>query len=216
MSTIIADLDTINQINELEQYCLNHQPRAILSDMDGTLLSSEPLHVEATQIWLERRNISPQNGELDELVLGRDDQSIFQELCLRYPQIRGQEFVDEKHSIFAQLVKQKPEMVMIPPVMMDFLQKQKTQGTKIALITASVEADMDLILDANNLGSFFDLKISANQVSQIKPHPEAYLTAMEKFNLNYTQCLILEDSPTGLRAATQTRAPIFKISWFNS
>ena len=62
---------------------------------------------------------------------------------------------------------------------------------------------------------YMDFVISNEDVSSPKPSPEGYNIAIEKFNLQPKECMIVEDAPKGLEAARQTGANVYEVSGYN-
>ena len=66
----------------------------------------------------------------------------------------------------------------------------------------------------DNLGwrDFFPLIVTRDDVQHAKPHPEPYLTALERLNLSAAECLALEDSPTGIRSAHDAGLTVLAVT----
>jgi beta-phosphoglucomutase-like phosphatase (HAD superfamily) len=86
----------------------------------------------------------------------------------------------------------------------------QTHGIKTALVSASPRNIVDAVLD--NLGhDLFPFSISADDVKRPKPDPEAYLKAAEMSGSEITNCLIFEDSLTGMKAAVASGAYLIGV-----
>ena len=81
------------------------------------------------------------------------------------------------------------------------LAKLKATGEKIGVVSSATKWMVDQILLQLNLTVFFDFVITKEDVTNHKPHPEAYLLALEKLSLSSSDVLIFEDSEAGLIAA---------------
>jgi sugar-phosphatase len=81
----------------------------------------------------------------------------------------------------------------------------KSRGLKIGLATSSYLVLIDTVLDTLNIRSFFDVTHSAELEKHGKPHPAVYLTAAEKLNVNPLRCLVIEDSINGVIAGKSAR-----------
>lgn len=73
--------------------------------------------------------------------------------------------------------------------------------TKIALATMSGRQVIDKLLKEKNIKKYFDVVITANDVSKPKPDPEVFITSASKLGIDSQKCLVIEDSVFGLRAA---------------
>ena len=74
------------------------------------------------------------------------------------------------------------------------------RGIKIALVTSSGQKTVARYLQMSNLEGVFDVIVTGNQVTHGKPHPEIFLTAANKLGIAPEACIVVEDSPNGVRA----------------
>ena len=82
----------------------------------------------------------------------------------------------------------------------DILFALKERGIKIALVTSSGQKTVARYLQMSGLEGVFDVIVTGNQVTRGKPHPECFLTAAEKLGIDPASCVVVEDSPNGVRA----------------
>ncbi len=67
------------------------------------------------------------------------------------------------------------------------------------------------MLKSAELFPFFDVIIGNDEVAQAKPHPEIYITAFERMKVAPHECIIVEDSPHGIKAAKESGAHVFEV-----
>lgn len=90
------------------------------------------------------------------------------------------------------------------------LDEAREFGLPVALVSASPRVMVDAVLDA--VGAHrIDVIVSGSDVVEVKPHPEAYLQAAELLGVAIEDCLILEDSPTGVAAAVASGAKVVAV-----
>ena len=82
----------------------------------------------------------------------------------------------------------------------DILFALKERGIKIALVTSSGQKTVARYLQMSRLEGVFDVIVTGNQVTRGKPHPECFLTAAQKLGIDPASCVVVEDSPNGVRA----------------
>ena len=87
-------------------------------------------------------------------------------------------------------------------------EKLKSNSFKIACCSNSVKNTVETSLEKLGIHSFFDLILSNEDVKNAKPHPEIYWNAMSHFECYPEETLIVEDSPTGLKAAYKSGAKV--------
>lgn len=91
------------------------------------------------------------------------------------------------------------------------LSNLKTQGYRMAACSNSIRKTMEVLFERAALTHYFDFFLSNEDVRESKPHPEMYLTAIEKLKLQPEECLILEDNENGIKAAKASGAHLMVI-----
>lgn len=181
---------------------------AILFDMDGTIINSEPL-------WLQA-----EIQVMAELGCHWDEQD--QINCLGGPMERTEKYMQDKsgnvkpYGYFGQRLNEVMNLKFVKdleliPNALELIIKSKESGLKTALVTASGRELMNSALTRFPENSF-DVAISRDDVANSKPHPEPYLMAAERLKVKINECLVLEDSMTGVRAGLDSGAQVVAIS----
>lgn len=181
---------------------------AILFDMDGTIIDSEPL-------WLQA-----EIQVMAELGCHWDEQD--QINCLGGPMERTEKYMQDRsgnvkpYGYFGQRLNEVMKLKFVEdleliPNALELIKKSKEAGLKTALVTASGRELMNSALTRFPENSF-DIAISRDDVANSKPHPEPYLMAAERLKVKIDECLVLEDSMTGVRAGLDSGAQVVAIS----
>jgi HAD superfamily hydrolase (TIGR01509 family) len=96
------------------------------------------------------------------------------------------------------------------PGALELVRELQANGIKTGLVSASPRIIVDAVLD--NLGhDLFPFSISSNEVENTKPHPDCYLKAASMTQSNIQNCLVFEDSLTGMNAATSSGAYLIAV-----
>ena len=171
---------------------------AIIFDMDGVIADSEPLHIKA-----ERMTFSP--FELDisdeefQAYMGRTPKILLQGIIEKY----GLETTaDELYPVHKQhlLALYQNEVEPISGAL-DTVRSFSKMVPAVGLASSSDVALIASVLDRFGLREYFDCTVSGEQVENIKPHPEIFLTAAEQLMVSPEHCLVIEDSTAGIEAA---------------
>ena len=172
--------------------------KAYLFDLDGTLVDSEKLKGKALA-----ETCSLFGGTVDvnvyKTVMGErwlNVTSHFFTMAKIEPEI--EEFNAEFKKIYQELLLK--ELTPNPNVV-ELLFKLKALRKKMGIVSSGSDWMVDQVLSQMELSEFFDLVISKEQVTKLKPDPEAYLLALKKLGLSSAEVLIFEDSNSGLIAA---------------
>lgn len=184
---------------------------AVLFDMDGTLVDTEPLWQQAeTELmagygveWTDADQAHSLGGSTDRVA--RYMVGLVEEAGGRPPTPEGlaQQFLDV---MLARLLASPPEP---QPGAARLLREVRDAGLPTALVSSSSRPLMDAVLAA--IGSqWFDLTISADDVARHKPDPLPYVQAAQRLSVDPQWCFVIEDSPTG--AASGNAAGAFVLA----
>ena len=180
---------------------------AILFDMDGTLIDSEPLWLKAeievmAEVgchWDEQDQINCLGGPA--------------ERTERYMQERSQNikpygyFINRLHEVMRARITNELDLI---PNALTLLKECKDAGIKTALVTASSRDLMTIVLKRFPPGTF-DVVVSGDDVEKSKPDPAPYLLAAKQLSVDISKCLVLEDSLTGVQSGLSSGAKVIGI-----
>jgi len=180
---------------------------AVFFDMDGLMVDSEPewflSEIEVTKpfgyTWLETDQIACLGGPLSKV-----GQYMFDKCGQKQsPEFFTQTLIDTQ---VARMRGNTPTM----PGAVELVKELQSHGVKTALVSASPRNIVDAVLD--NLGrDLFPFSISSDDVVKTKPDPEAYLKAADMSGTNISNCLVFEDSITGMSAAIASGAYLIAV-----
>lgn len=173
--------------------------KAILFDMDGTLVDNTPVHIRAFEIFCGRYGVEGWRERLKQGIgMGNDD---IMRLVMPEEVIRTRGFAalaDEKEAIYREIYA--PE---IHPVegLRELLERLRSDGIRCAVGSSGCKANVDFVLDRCHIAPYFETRVSGDMVTRCKPDPEIYLTAAAALGLNPSECVVIEDAPAGIESA---------------
>jgi len=180
---------------------------AVFFDMDGLMVDSEPewfqSEIEVTKpfgyTWLESDQIACLGGPLSR---------VGQYMYDKCGQVESPSFFTEE-LIRVQAEKMRGNTPTMPGAV-ELVRNLQSHGVKTALVSASPRNIVDAVLD--NLGhDLFPFSISSDDVVNTKPQPDCYLKAAAISQSKITNCLVFEDSLTGMSAATASGAYLIAV-----
>lgn len=182
-------------------------PAAVLWDMDGTLVDTEPYWIEAEYALVERFG-GRWSDELAHRLVGNALLVSAEIIIANSPvTLSPHEVVDELMSAVVDRVRHH---VPWRPGARELLDEAVAKGVPNALVTMSWQPLARAVADALP-GSPFAVLVTGDEVKHGKPHPEPYLTAAELLAAPPERCLAIEDSPTGVRSAVAAGVPTIAV-----
>ncbi|WP_246081901.1 HAD family hydrolase [Nocardioides litoris] len=173
------------------------RPAAVLWDMDGTLVDTEPYWIE-TEYALAERYGGHWDDELALQLVGNDllESGAFIRDHMPLPL----EPIEIVELLLDGVVEKVQRSVPWRPGARELLAALRAEGVPCALVTMSWERFVAPILEVLPPGSF-QVVVTGDQVSRGKPDPEPYLAAARQLGVDPAECLAIEDSGTGSRSA---------------
>lgn len=183
--------------------------KAVIYDMDGTLIDSEVHWVEAERNFLSKYDILL-TAEHIQMVNGRslhDGVTILKEKYDLTPSI--EQLLSEKHAASQQIYVHQAQPV---PGANELIRSVKSAGVRAAIASGSELSRIEMIVNRFGWSPYLDFLISTDHVNFIgKPDPAIYNYTLQQLGLLPTDCVVLEDSVNGVRAAKQAGIPCIAI-----
>ncbi len=173
--------------------------QAFIFDMDGVIIDSEPLHFSADKMLLQEFGVTITDEELHAYV-GTTDRLMWSELKEKY---NLQLSLDELLARQKQYKRQVFTGRELQPVkgINELLGDLKKKGIPTGLASSSARDFIELILQKLKIRAYFQAVVSGEEVENSKPAPDIFLQAAKLLNAAPANCVVLEDSEHGVKAA---------------
>lgn len=187
--------------------------KAVLFDMDGVIVDTEPLHKKAYFQMFEvfGAAVTP---ELYASFAGASTKKVCQTLIDQFGlNHTTEELIQVKRSFFKELFYNDSEFDLIPGVR-NLIEHYFENEIKLVLASSASQTTIEMVFEKFDLEKYFIGKISGADLQASKPHPEIFLLAAEMAKEPVENCLVIEDSTNGITAAH--RAGIFCAGYKSS
>jgi beta-phosphoglucomutase family hydrolase len=170
---------------------------ALIFDMDGVIVDSNPLHRETWEAFNSRYGLQTTEA-MHAFMYGKRNDAIVRHFF-------GDGLPDDevaargaaKEALYRQMARSRLEEMLVPGVR-DFL--DTFRGTPMAVASNAEPENIGLILDGAGLRPYFQAVVDGHQVANPKPHPEIYLRVADILGIAPANCIVFEDSLTGVQA----------------
>jgi HAD superfamily hydrolase (TIGR01509 family) len=182
---------------------------AVIFDMDGVLVDSEPLWKIAMEEVFSALGSKLTKSDFQKTVGLRIDEVIhFWNVTENWGVIDESTIEEAIISKMEALIVENPYPLSGVIETLQFLQSKKI---KIGLATSSSKRLINAVLSSLNIKHYFDFTWSAEDESHGKPHPAVYLSVAKALNVKPTKCLVIEDSYNGVIAGLAARMKVVCI-----
>lgn len=174
-------------------------PAAVIFDMDGVLVNSNPFHLEKWVEFLNERRIGFQRDDLPKLILGQRNDTAFRHFfgpALSEEESRrlGEALEEKFREAFRPHVKPLPGLTRL-------VAECHRSGVPMAVASSAMAKNVEFVVDALGFRRYFRCLVSGDEVSRPKPDPEIYVRTAEKLGLDPAGCVAFEDSFVGIESA---------------
>lgn len=173
--------------------------RAVIFDLDGTLVDSEPNYYEAGRRLLARYGVHDFSWESHSRFIGISTLETLEALRAEYGiDAPIGELLAAKNDLYLELVRASTEAF---PEMRALVERLHGDGVPLAVASGSSQEAIDAALKRTGLAAYFTTTLSAEAVAHGKPAPDVFLEAARLLGADPARCVVLEDAAPGVAAA---------------
>jgi beta-phosphoglucomutase family hydrolase len=184
--------------------------RAVLWDMDGTLIDSEEFHWVSWRNTLANEGIAITREQFLSSFGQRNDSIIPRWLGTTATPERIERIANSKEELYRQLVRR--DGISPLPGVANWVRRLHREGWLQAVASAAPRANIEAVLEALSATHIFQGIVSAEDVHRGKPDPEVYLAAAARVGVSPDRCIVVEDAAAGVEGARRARMRSIGVS----
>jgi len=188
--------------------------KAVIFDMDGVLIDSVELGLRARKKLLAQYDV-----DLDTIPDPQGEAHRAASLKSLLQNIENHSGVHIDHDEFAklsrELMREELQEISADPDLTVFLEDLKQHHITRAIVSSGLREGLDIKLEVLGIRQYFSVFVTGNDVTEHKPHPAPYLYALESLNLPAKECVVFEDSQTGVQAAQAADCKVIGFTKYN-
>ena len=175
--------------------------KVVIFDMDGVVVNTEPLGLAANREMYKSLNIEVPD-EVYSTFIGNSDRNIVQKIKDLYPQIQltHDELLEEKFRHFFHAFDNATDLDLMPGVK-DLIIELHSRGIMLVLASSSAKRKIERVFTRFGLYPYFSHIVSGEDFEFSKPNPAIFNEAVAKTGFSKDECIIIEDSTNGIKAA---------------
>lgn len=185
------------------------KPFAVIFDMDGVIVDSNPYHKIALQQFAQKHGYELSESTLREKVYGRTNKQWITNLFGAIPEETLKQYAWEKEAMYRELHKDD-----LKPVkgLVKFLDLLEENNISKAIGTSAPRVNVDFSLGETGLAKYFSVILDDTFVTEGKPNPEIYIKVAKTLDLPNSQCIVIEDSLSGVTAGKRAGSKVIGIT----
>lgn len=186
---------------------------AVIFDMDGVIIDSNPFHKISLRQFCEKYGYHLSDQELISKIYGRTNKEWIANLFGALSHEELIRYEEEKEGLFRELYKND---IRALKGLSGFLAKLKEQNIPMAIGTSAPRSNVDYVLSHTGFEKFFTTILDESDVEHGKPNPEIYLKVAARLGYDPGRCIVFEDSLSGVEAARRAGAKVVGVATTHS
>lgn len=186
---------------------------AVIFDMDGVIVDTNSYHKISLKQFCEKYGYRLNEEDLISKIYGRTNNEWIRNIFGPLPKERILELGEEKEAMFRALYKD-----VIKPLsgLDNFLKELEGRSVPKAIGTSAPRSNVDFVLEHTHLRKYFNTILDQSDVEHGKPNPEIYLKVAKRLGFPPQQCIVFEDSLSGVESAQRAGAKVVGVTTTHS
>lgn len=186
------------------------QKLGVIFDMDGVIMDNNTYHETAWKEFCDNYGIHLTNEELHEFVFGRVAKDTLEFIFKKeLTSAEVDHYVEEKEVIYRAIYGPRIKPL---PGLLEFLDDLSRNQVPMAMATSAPPGNVAFAFSYLPIEKYFQYHLNASDIRKGKPDPEIYLRSIQYLGLSPGNCIVFEDSLSGIRAALSAGARVIGVT----
>lgn len=182
---------------------------ALIFDMDGVIVDSNPFHKKAWQQFCADHSCKLSDEDMERYIYGKTNADALKHVFGELTPAEEDEYTRQKEGLYRSL--SKPYLAIVSGLS-EFLAQARANNIPMAVGTSAPPENVDFVLDGLTIRHYFQVIVDATMVKHGKPDPEVYLTTAKKLGVSPSDCIVFEDSLSGIKAGKSAGMKVIGIT----
>ena len=184
--------------------------KAVLFDIDGTLLDNNEFHKKAWMEYLKKEGKDISDEDFKDKISGRTNLDAVRHL---YDENMSEEEA-EKYYLKKEEIYREMYEPHIAPIngLINFLEELKQHNITMALATSGIQVNIDFMFDHVPIKQYFQTIVQAKDIENGKPDPEIFIKTAEALGVPAKNCVVFEDSTSGVEAGKAANMKVVALT----
>ncbi len=183
--------------------------KAVILDMDGTMIDNMMVHHRAWQRKLTELGLEMSLEEVRRQIHGVNTEILERLFGDRFSPEERQRISDEKEAEYRTIFEPELELVAGLP---ELIHELKRKNIPMGIGSAAPPVNVDFVMNHLDLWHYFEIVKHSDDVTLGKPNPEIYQIVMNELDVEPENCLVFEDTPTGAEAARRAECKVIVVT----